>query len=282
QHANANTQSAGGITYEAAGAISLTSLVAKGAVEVNTSGGIIDANGTATNISGPSVRLISGADITGLDLAVDSLVGQFAGSAKTINLRNDKTLRIDRLIAGTAAENTQTTIAVSRGDVIFNNDLSKNPDVAHLYAKPDLAREKTGVVNGNFSTGTLNILAEKGRVKATGSVNSNQPDLVANNVNIFSALGVSTPGRPLVIYSAGKVLYTGTGLNWKPFAAFGQRYEFSSDNALDISQLLLAAGDQLIEIEPLEDVNPAVFTDIDVYATGTTSLLLPADQRYDE
>ncbi|HMY38055.1 MAG TPA: hypothetical protein PK011_01910 [Marinagarivorans sp.] len=282
QHTHASTESTGGITYEAAGAISLTSLVAKGAVEVNTSGGIIDANGTATNISGPSVRLISGADITGLDLAVDSLVGQFAGSAKTINLRNDKTLRIDRLIAGTAAENTQTTIAVSRGDVIFNNDLSKNPDVAHLYAKPDLAREKTGVVNGNFSTGTLNILAEKGRVKATGSVNSNQPDLVANNVNIFSALGVSTPGRPLVIYSAGKVLYTGTGLNWKPFAAFGQRYEFSSDNALDISQLLLAAGDQLIEIEPLEDVNPAVFTDIDVYATGTTSLLLPADQRYDE
>ncbi|HMY39566.1 MAG TPA: hypothetical protein PK011_09585, partial [Marinagarivorans sp.] len=282
QHANANTQSAGGITYEAAGAVSLAALGARREVVVNATGGIIDANGTSTNITGPSARLISGGDISGLDLSVDSLVGQFAGGAKTINLRNDKTLRIDRLIAGSAAEATVTTISTTRGDVIFNNDASKNPEVANLYSKPDLAREKTGVANSNFSTGTLNILSEKGRVKATGSVNINQPDLVANNVNIFSALGVSTPGRPLVIYSAGKVLYTGTGLNWKPFTAFGQRFEFTSDNALDLSQLLLAAGDQLIEIEPLEDVNPAVFTDIRVYTSGTNAILLPGDQRYEE
>ncbi|HMW46877.1 MAG TPA: hypothetical protein PKC70_01160 [Cellvibrionaceae bacterium] len=281
QQASASTQSAGNISYEAGGTIKLTSLNAKGEVLVNATAGIEDVNGTATNITGSTARLISGGNINGLDLSVDSLVGQFAGSAKTVSLRNDKTLRIDRLVTNTSEAGAVTTISVSKGDVIFNNDASKNPEVASLYAKPDLAKEKTGVVNGNFSTGTLNILAEKGRVKATGSVSSIQPDLVANTVNIFSALGISTPGRPLVIYGS-TVLYTGTGLNWKPYNAFGNRFEFTSDNALDLSQLLLAAGDQLIEVEPLEDVNPAVFTDVRNYSADNLSIMLPADQRYEE
>jgi hypothetical protein len=85
----------------------------------------------------------------------------------------------------------------------------------------------------------------------------------------------------LVIYS-NTVLYTGTGLNWKPFTAFGHRFTFTSDNALDLSQLLLAAGDQLIEVEPLEDVNPAVFTDVRNYSADNISIMLPADQRYED
>lgn len=282
QQASASTQSSGGITYEAAGEIRLSALSAKGEVFVNATGGIEDVNGTATNITAPSVRLISGGNINGLDLSVDSLIGQFAGAAKTIDLRNDKTLRIDRLVNNSSGPDVVTTIATARGDVIFNNDASKNPEVVNLYAKPDLAQEKTGLVNGNYASGTLNIRSEKGRVRATGNVNSKQPDLVANNISIFSVQGVSTPGRPLVIYSGGTVSYPGTGFNWKPFAAFGQPFQFSSDNALDLSQLLLAAGDQLIEVEPLEDVNPAVFTDVRNYSADTVSIMLPADQRYED
>ncbi|RYD97001.1 MAG: hypothetical protein EOP50_06115 [Sphingobacteriales bacterium] len=272
----ASTQSSGAITYEAADTIKLSALSAKGEVAISTAGSIEDVNDVAVNITAPSARLTSAGDIRGLNLAVDSLVGLFSGTANSVNLRNEKTLRIDRLVGdGTIS------IAAARGDIVFNNDASKNPEVANLYTQTDIARENTGVVNANFTTGTLNILAEKGRVKATGPVNVNQPDLVANTINIFSALGVSTPGRPLVIYS-NTVLYTGTGLNWKPFTAFGHRFTFTSDNALDLSQLLLAAGDQLIEVEPLEDVNPAVFTDVRNYSADNISIMLPADQRYEE
>ena len=282
QQSSASTQSAGAITYEAAGTIRVASLVGKGEVMVNATAGIEDANGTATNITAPSARLISGGNVNGLDLSVDSLIGQFAGAAQTVSLRNDKTLRVDRLVTNASEPGAVTTIATARGDVIFNNDLNKNPELASLYAKTDLPQEKTGLVNSNYASGTLNIVSEKGRVRATGTVNAIQPDLVANNINIFSALGVSTPSRPLVIYSAGNVLYTGTGLNWKPYAAFKQGFKFSSDNALDLSQLLLAAGDQLIEVEPLEDVNPAVFTDVRNYSADNLSIMLPADQRYEE
>jgi hypothetical protein len=279
QQTTASTQSAGNINYEAGGTIKLTSLSAKGEVMVNATTGIEDVNGTATNITGSAARLISGGNINGLDLSVDSLIGQFAGNAKTVSLRNDKTLRIDRLVTNASEAGAVTTISVSKGDVIFNNDASKNPEAANLVG---VAQEKTGIVNGNFASGTLNVVSEKGRVRATGAVNLTQPDLVANNINIFSALGVSTPSRPLVIYSGGTVLFTGTGLNWKPRGAFGQLFGFSSDNALDISQLLLAAGDQLIEVEPLEDVNPAVFTDVRNYSADNLSIMLPADQRYEE
>jgi filamentous hemagglutinin family protein len=272
----ASTQSSGAITYEAADTIKLSALSAKGEVAISTAGSIEDVNDVAVNITAPSARLTSAGDIRGLNLAVDSLVGLFSGTANSVNLRNEKTLRIDRLVGdGTIS------VAAARGDIVFNNDASKNPEVANLYTQTDIARENTGVVNANFTTGTLNILAEKGRVKATGPVNVNQPDLVANTINIFSALGVSTPGRPLVIYS-NTVLYTGTGLNWKPFTAFGHRFTFTSDNALDLSQLLLAAGDQLIEVEPLEDVNPAVFTDVRNYSADNISIMLPADQRYED
>ena len=118
-------------------------------------------------------------------------------------------------------------------------------------------------------------------MRATGTVNAIQPDLVANNINIFSALGVSTPAAPGDLQCGQRVVHRHR-LELEPYAAFKQGFKFSSDNALDLSQLLLAAGDQLIEVEPLEDVNPAVFTDVRNYSADNLSIMLPADQRYEE
>jgi hypothetical protein len=36
----------------------------------------------------------------------------------------------------------------------------------------------------------------------------------------------------------------------------------------------------MVEVESLEDINPAIFTEVRNYAYGNISVLLPPDQRY--
>jgi hypothetical protein len=40
--------------------------------------------------------------------------------------------------------------------------------------------------------------------------------------------------------------------------------------------------DQLLSVEPLDDIDPAIFTNVRSYFYNDVSLLLPSDQRYDE
>ena len=41
------------------------------------------------------------------------------------------------------------------------------------------------------------------------------------------------------------------------------------------------AGQQLIEIESIVDVDPAIFTDVRNYNHSDLALMMPSDQRYD-
>jgi len=40
--------------------------------------------------------------------------------------------------------------------------------------------------------------------------------------------------------------------------------------------------DQLLAVEPLDDINPAIFANVKSYSFNDISLLLPRDQLYDE
>jgi len=95
---------------------------------------------------------------------------------------------------------------------------------------------------------------------------------------------VGSRGRPLVVY-AKDLSSTIAGHTWPMWWAFDVRPS-QVENDSGIPQELLdfasAGSHQMVEVESLEDINPAIFTEVRNYTYSNVSVLLPPDQRYDD
>jgi hypothetical protein len=69
----------------------------------------------------------------------------------------------------------------------------------------------------------------------------------------------------------------------RPIWGFGIKPRTFNDNSqlkTNINQI--GAGEQLVEVELLEQIDPAVFTGVKNYFYREVSILLPEDQRYED
>ena len=131
----------------------------------------------------------------------------------------------------------------------------------------------------------MTIESATGSIMATGSARVDQPDVVADSVALFAPLGeIGSGGRPLVLYVRNSVYFNGFR-SLQPFWGFDIAPEiFQNDSAVqvDLLDLINLGGEQLVEVEELEEVNPAVFTAVTNYFFDDVSIRLPDDQLYDD
>ena len=155
------------------------------------------------------------------------------------------------------------------GDITFNND-------ADIYVKP-------GSVDAGFNTGTLVLKTETGSFLGLGEANPNNPDITAYAGIFFGLQGTfGTIKRPLVLNVQESVLINSrSSLN--PIFYPNQPRTVDDRSLLQFNAfdaLSTLSGGQLVEVETLAEINPAIFTDVRNYASAEIAIRLPRDQLY--
>ena len=224
-------------------------------------------------------------------LNLDAGSGSLAGSglvAPSIELRATRGVgsgqspvitRTDTLFAenGTGQININNTGVVTLeslkniGDITFNND-------ADIYLKP-------GSVDAGFNNGTLFLKNETGSFLGSGEANPNNPDITAYAGIFFGLQGTfGTINRPLVLNIQESVLINARSSLSPIFYPNQPRsiddrsvFQFNSFEALSS-----VSGDQLVEVETLAEINPAIFTDVRNYASTEIAIRMPRDQLYED
>ena len=94
---------------------------------------------------------------------------------------------------------------------------------------------------------------------------------------------VNNDSRLMRIFATDRVLYL-TGFALEPIRVAGSTFSFLNPAGVivNLDDLFSAGGEELIDIEELEEIDPAIFTAIDNFAFDNVSILLPPDQRYEE
>jgi len=266
----------GNISYKANN-LALGLLDAKnGGVTIESSGAISDVNEAETNILANSLALFSESGVGNSTDAIETSVQQLSVSnnVNDVNISNKGALTINRL--------------QNNGNISLHNDVDIVLDNQNLpsYHEDVLdARLQGGTANANYVLGTLTIAIDDGDLSATGSADKQNPDIVADQLflklNRTKGASIGQRSRPLILHV--RSYYEAT-------AAFGStRWHSirpaatSNDNPNDFGLLeSLISGDQLIQVEALNDVDPAIFTGVRNYVYDDVAILMPADQRYEE
>ncbi len=187
-----------------------------------------------------------------------------------VDLRNEGELRIERL--------------ANNGDIVFFSEGSvqlDNRDGPVFDRSATDAIDAGGVTNANYDLGSVRFTVSGGSLLGMGDLNSKAPDLVGQR-GVFLVDGdIGSVGRPLVMYFKDSLILQGAR-SWRPIWGFDTRPEnFENNSAIQVTnQDLTSAGEQLVEVESLEDIDPGIFTAVRNYSFDTVSILMPPDQRY--
>src|SRR5690606_16567070 len=186
-------------------------------------------------------------------------------------------------------KNTAVTVdrLRSNGNIVFNNlvgSVTLDNSEGTLFSRSETdARLAGGTMNANYDIGALTINVAAGDLIATGVADVQNPDIVARNAALIAPLGsIGAFGRPLVVYVKDSLFIAGFN-SWNPFWAFGvppTSVENASTIQGDLSDLLASGNEALVVVEALNEVDPAIFTNVRNYFYDDISILLPMDQLY--
>lgn len=119
-----------------------------------------------------------------------------------------------------------------------------------------------------------------GNIKTDGSVVLNQPHIAAKNVSIRNPHGVFLPPSP-VIYAPQRIhIISGRSRN-RPYWGLDVVPDDIDDETKYYGDAV-GAGEQLIDVESLADIDPAIFTPVRNYVYQDVSIRLPSDQLYED
>ena len=254
-------------------AIDLTEIVATGSVNVVAennlavrsvradeieldagTGQISDSNGGDVNLVGTRVVLRSATGIgVGNALETQASVLDVVNDAGVIEIQNTGAVTLTNL--------------VTQGDIYFTNDLDVTLDN----------------VDAGYETGYLRMDVTNGSIFGVSRDYRSMPDLTAEDafINVSTDFGASY--RPVSVYVNNEfALFSNVGSVYY----YGRKPESIIDNSLIkvsiFDALVGLSGQQLIEVETLAEIDPAIFTEVRNYYQGEISVRLPADQLYDE
>jgi len=256
-------------------------------VSINAGGAITDANNGGTNIIASSVTLRAVDGIGGGGVNYSDANGYLnidrAGAIHT------STSNLD--IINTDTVNSVGTVNISNQGTVQVNNLKNNGDI--------IFEETSGNINLNG--------ASPGAISANNNDPNNKNTVFAGSVAIFGngANGIYTDGLDKSVFDI-----TAQNLLVQNFNDFGTKaypirllvrnqatliantggYTFPLGNPPDlvtkgdlvsIQGINVLSGQQLIDIESLGDVDPAIFTKVRNYNHEDVAILMPEDQRLD-
>lgn len=272
---NSEARASGDIVYRAADLAITRMETEAGAVTLAAhDGAVTDNNGQTINVTAQRLVVDAEAGIGANDV-IETLVNELSVSNNQgdIRLENGQEVRVDRLR--------------SNGNIVFSNlagsvTLDNTNGLLFTRNEPD-ARLAGGTMNANYDIGTLTINVAQGDLTAVNSPNLDNPDIVARNAALIAPTGnIGSPGRPLVIYVKDS-LFIGGLRSWSPLWGFDTAPQFVENTSTiqgNLSDLLASGSEQLVAVETLEEVNPAIFTSVRNYFYDDISILLPRDQLY--
>jgi len=268
---NANINSGGGD-------ISLLNTDFQGSLLANSGNTIVINDSSDLNISSLTANSII--DLTSQGAIISS--GDLVSSR--INLSSNNGINVNTRTATIKADNTAGNISINNtgsltleslttsGDIILNNDV----DINIL----------PGSVNANYNVGNLEMTTVNGSF-----VGVEAPDLNNADVTAFTAKFIGRNGsfgsvvRPLVLNVKESVLINTRRSIAPKIVPPGPRLGVTdlSDFQFDfIDASNAVAGEQLITLEELEDIDPAIFSDVRNYTYGQIAIRLPRDQLFEE
>ncbi len=176
----------------------------------------------------------------------------------------------------------------NNGDIsiVNNGDLTLDTAIGTPYKQGETdANVAGGTANANYDLGTLNIRVNNGSLLATGVADASSPDIVGFSAGLIATEGtIGSRTRPLVIYTQDTLFIEGI-TSWQPIWAFNARpriVQNASTIQSDLQELINVASEQMVEVESLKDLDPAIFANITNFFYNDISVLLPSDQRYDD
>jgi len=250
---------ASNIDISAGGDISIGLLQTTGTASLNAGGQITDINDVALNIIASRIVLQA---VNGIGNG-EALETQTA----TLNVINESGGRVELdNIGSVTLEGLK-----NNGDIVFNNDKDIN--------------FKSGSVDAGFNTGTLLMTTEAGSFLGLGNADSSNPDITAYSAVFLGLQGTfGTLHRPLVLNVQDSVLiHTRSSLN--PIFAPNRPRVVEDRSLLQFSAfdaINTLSGEQLVEVETLAEVDPAIFTDLQNYASDEIAIRMPRDQLFDD
>jgi len=265
--ASISSTSNGSITYEAGGNIELAELNAiQGTVRIETvAGEIVDANADVDNIVANRAELITQNGIGEANALETQISVLFAENEQgAINLNNRGNILLERL--------------ATLGDIQLLNANMDGSDITFM----------AGSVDAGYDVGSILMTTEGGSFLGHGETpDFDNADIVAREARFVDSqlLGdFGSVSRPLVLRVRDYVLIAVRTIVNPLFADPQPEIDTSESlihlNAFDTISSII--GGQFVVVEELEDVDPAIFTDVRNYNHDDVAVKLPRDQRYDE
>ncbi len=260
--AAASTQAVGDIAYTSAGDQAIASLTStSGSVSsISNNGAITDANAGNVNYTASKVVMRANSGIGSGD-AIETLTAQLdvinngAGSSQ-VNMRNTGDVLLTNL--------------VNSGNIDFSNDT--NVTIDH--------------VDAGFTVGTVRLNVTNGSVFGVnrGGVDFfSVPDITADAAFVTVNGEFGTFERPIVLRLNSEFFLASTISSTFFLGGPPPVVNDTSDLQLSVfDSLNSVSGQQLIEIESLADIDPAIFTELHNYNQKNISIRLPRDQMFDD
>jgi len=260
-----------------------------GSITTTAKGAIKDGNGNANNIiatrwqadaingigSGMGDADSADAIETNIDVLSVRNAGSLGGAQKSnINIANTKALTIEQL-----ANNGDISIS-NLGDITLDNTNNSYFD----RAKTD-ARTQGGVINSgvdSVSGGQLLLTIAGGMVRAVNKTDLDNPDIIANiaTFKYNSSFDFGERNRRIAMYIP-EVYNQNARLSFVKWYK-GIKPKVMNDLSKVPSDSMISGRDQLIQIEGLSEIDPAIFTNLRNYVHDEVAILLPLDQRFED
>ncbi|MFL0802523.1 MAG: filamentous hemagglutinin N-terminal domain-containing protein [Agarilytica sp.] len=267
------------VLLDAQGNIGLTEINANsGEVTLITLAALTDNNGSSVNVLADRLNIESGTGIGASGAFIETQISQLSArnSSGEANILNSGDVIVYELLSG--------------GDIRFENtigDVTLQATEGELYDPTEGLSpiDAGGVMNAGYEFGALSITVADGDLIAAPvpGADKRRPDLVGDRIEVFVPNGdfAGTEGRTIIAYARTSMFISAQG---------GVRPEFAfdippteglqgADDLLD-SSFVSSVSDLLVDVESIEEVDPAVFTAVRNYSHDNISIRMPADQLY--
>jgi len=290
---NFNLSSTGNITDNASVAVNVSNagstatLAAGGDVAlINTDfAGGVNANAgnqiTINDATGLTLGTVTA--INEIDLTSGSNINGGTLTSARVNLTAETGINVTTQTGILNANNTAGAITVNNtgnvtieslktvGDITLNND-------ANISMQP-------GSIDADYDTGVIAMTTTTGSFLGLGAPDESTPDITGFSGTFIGRLGsFGTAVRPLVISLKDEILIqTRQSISPRYVPQAPRIVNDLSDIKFDfIDASNAVAGEQLISLEELEDIDPAIFSDVRNYTYGQIAIRLPRDQLFED
>jgi hypothetical protein len=280
--------------------LALTSALLTDSLVVNANGDV--ALGTIT--AGTSVTIDAGlgaitsqdSNITTPTLTLRASTGIGSGNYNDIvegnnsDALNTNTATLSAINALSGTVNINNSQAVTITDLRNNGDivLANTDDITLQVTEIDGAL--TGAINANYGQDINNSVYSGQVALLNGGTDSifttglgfNEADITAESLLVNSVSSFGTIVQPIRLRVNNKFTLIGVLASVNYFGANPRTITTSQGLTLQVvSTITGLSGQQLVEVESLDDVDPAIFADVRNYNVDNISVLLPEDQRDD-